>query len=172
MAYVPIREPGGSDFLLWRDSVTGAPVMSVRRMRGAGDYEDHYRLSDDEVDRFLIDPAAFARFADLAERRQLEERLVRPGRSFGPRAPRLRDRYVSKAPAYSIGRDEDSGQALFSIPVANATTDYLEHYRISEDELKLLLGHPEMAAAFAKCCGRRELDDRLVLEPGPDRGVY
>lgn len=172
MPYVPVREPDGSDFLLYRDSVTKAPVMSVRRMRGAADYEDYYRLSDDEVERFLSDPEAFATFADLVDRRQLEERLIRRPVSSEPLAPKLQDRYFSRALGYSIGRDADSGQALFSIMVANRMTDYLEYYRISEDELKLLLGHPEMAAAFAKCCGRREFDDRLVLQPGTDRGVY
>ena len=28
------------------------------------------------------------------------------------------------------------------------------------------------AAAFAQKCGRREEDDRLVMKPGTDRGVY
>ena len=50
--------------------------------------------------------------------------------------------------------------------------DYLEHYGISEDELQLFVSDPEAAAAFARCCGNRELDDRLVLKPGRDRGVW
>jgi hypothetical protein len=85
---------------------------------------------------------------------------------------RLEDLHVSQAPRYALGRAAGTGEPLFSIPVSNSLTDYLEYYRISEDELALFLAYPEEAEAFARSCGKRELDDRLILQPGSDRGVY
>jgi hypothetical protein len=79
---------------------------------------------------------------------------------------------LSRSPAYSLSRDGGSGQPLFEIPVSNQMVEYEEYYRINEAELALLLAHPTIAAAFARCCGGRQMDDRLVLKPGTDRGHY
>jgi len=172
MPYVPVREPDGSDYLLYRDSVTGAPALGVRRMRGAADYEDYYRLSDRELAYFLEREDALAEFADKADRRLLEERLVRFAFDGPPRAPHTKPLYVCRAMRYSLDRNIETGQALFTIVVASSAVEYEEWYRISEDELRLLLGHPELAEAFATCCGRHEFDDRLVLRPGTNRGYF
>jgi hypothetical protein len=172
MPYTVIRNNNDGFSTLMRDQATGAPVLSVRRARGAADYEDYYRLSDCELDHFLKREDALSEFAEQAERRLLEERLVRAATDGPPRAPRTKSIYLSRSTRYSLDRDADTGQALFSIVVGSSAVEYEEWYRISEDELRLLLGHPELAEAFAKCCGRREFDDRLVLKPGTMRGHF
>jgi hypothetical protein len=80
--------------------------------------------------------------------------------------------HVSQAPRYALGRDVRTNEPIFSIPVSNTLCDYPEYYRIDEGELARFLSEPEAAADFAQSCGRRELDDRLVLKPGTDRGYY
>jgi hypothetical protein len=95
--------------------------------------------------------------------------IPRPGRLT---RMKLQDLYVSQAPRYALSRDARTNAPIFSIPVSNTLVDYLEYYRIAEDELALFLADPEAAAAFARRCGNRELDDRLVLKPGTDRGFY
>ena len=80
--------------------------------------------------------------------------------------------HVSQAPRYALGRDARTDVPIFSIPVSNTLCDYEEYYRIDESELARFLSEPETAAAFAQSCGRREMDDRLVLKPGTDRGYY
>lgn len=79
---------------------------------------------------------------------------------------------ISQRPRYAIERDIVNGQPLFTIPVAGPKVDYEELYRLSETEFLTLLDDPAAAAAFAQCCGRREMDDRLVLPPPAARGVY
>ena len=61
---------------------------------------------------------------------------------------------------------------MFEIPVSSGPASYEEYYRINEAELALLIAHPPVAAAFAECCGRHEMDDRLIGEPGRNRGTY
>ena len=85
---------------------------------------------------------------------------------------RMTGLHVSHDPRYALGRLADTNEPVLSIPVSNTLADYEEYYRISEDELRLFLDHPEVAAAFARCCGRREADARLALKPGTDRGHY
>ena len=80
--------------------------------------------------------------------------------------------FVSREHRYALERDDVAGEAVLSIPVSNRLTDYEEYYRISEEELEGFMADPEAARAFAQSCGRRERDDRLVLKPGSDRGVY
>ena len=69
---------------------------------------------------------------------------------------------------------DKGGRADLSVK-ESAEVALLEKYLppgVSEDELQLLRRHPEIGTAFARCCGRREMDDRLVLESGPNRGTY
>jgi hypothetical protein len=80
--------------------------------------------------------------------------------------------HVSREHRYALERDLQTGGAVLSIPVSNALVDYLEWYVISEEELERFLSDEASARAFAVQCGRHEHDDRLVLKPGRDRGVY
>jgi hypothetical protein len=73
---------------------------------------------------------------------------------------------------YALERDTQTGTPVISIPVSNGLADYCEYYRISEGELEHFLTDEGAAAAFAGQCGRHEQDDRLVIKPGANRGVY
>ena len=78
--------------------------------------------------------------------------------------------HVSRADYYALGWDRDEACHYLSIPVANRMTDYDEYYRLSAAEFQTLAADREAARAFADRCRRRELDDRLILPPGTDRG--
>jgi hypothetical protein len=79
---------------------------------------------------------------------------------------------VNRERRYALERDTQTGMPVFSIPVSNGLADYSEYYTISEDELAHFLTDEAAAAAFAGQCGRHEQDERLVLKPGANRGVY
>jgi hypothetical protein len=79
---------------------------------------------------------------------------------------------VNQERRYALERDTQTGTPVFSIPVSNRLADYSEYYTISEGELAHFLADEAAAAAFAGQCGRHEQDERLVLKPGTDRGVY
>ena len=85
---------------------------------------------------------------------------------------RYRAVHVSHNPRYALERDVVTGEPVFSIPVSNGRVDYEEWYSIAEQEFEQFLADQELAKDFAFRCGRRELDERLILEPGSDRGVY
>ena len=79
---------------------------------------------------------------------------------------------VSPERRYALERDTQTGTPVISIPVSNGLADYCEYYTISEGELAHFLTDGAAAAAFASQCGRHERDDRLVIRPGANRGVY
>lgn len=85
---------------------------------------------------------------------------------------RYRTIRVSQSPRYALERDVTTGAAVLSIPVANSMVEYEEYYAISEQELESFLADEALARDFAARCGRRELDERLILKPGADRGHY
>lgn len=85
---------------------------------------------------------------------------------------RFRPIYASREHRYALERDGETGDPVLSIPVSNTLMDYTEWYVISESELDGFLSDEPSAQAFAKQCGNHEHDDRLVLKPGTDRGVY
>ena len=163
-----------TDWALYRDVESRAPVFSMRRMRGAADYEDYYRISEEEAARFLEDLAALNAFADRVDRRELENRLIPPQpRVFAsPTGPRFVPMLVNRADRYALEREAATGAPVFSIPVANAMVEYCEYYRLSEDEFRALVMDKALARDFAQRCGRREMDERLIFQPGTDRGVY
>ncbi|MGU3645350.1 hypothetical protein ACLBXX_10310 [Microbacterium sp. C23T] len=83
---------------------------------------------------------------------------------------RFVDSFFDKDNRYSLGRDTGSLSAYLSIPVSSSTVDYEEYYAISDAEYSTLSGDLEAAKAFAEQCRRHELDDRLILKPGWNRG--
>jgi hypothetical protein len=85
---------------------------------------------------------------------------------------RLQAVHVSQNPRYSLERDLETGNPFFGIPVSNSLADYTEWYSISELEFEQFLADADAAGQFAARCGRRELDDRLLLKPGRERGFY
>jgi hypothetical protein len=191
MRYQPIRRYPHDRFSLGRDSLTGEPVFAIAVPLHVGHYTAYYRISEEELGDFLADEEQLLSFAARVEHCELEIRHMTAALSMdtpeggvntGPAVtadglPRLSLKiesmlHLSKSPPYSISRDARTDEPLFEIPVSNRMVDYEEYYRINEAELELLLAHPSIAAAFAECCGRRRMDDRLVLKPGTDRGYY
>jgi hypothetical protein len=85
---------------------------------------------------------------------------------------RFEPEFVSQEPPFSLGRNGETGKPVFAIPVRNRMVEYQEWYAISEEELEALRNDFDLAAGYATLCGRREMDDRLILKPGTDRGIY
>jgi hypothetical protein len=79
--------------------------------------------------------------------------------------------YVSREHRYALGVETESGHHFAAIPVSNQMVDYIESYRISDDEYLSFLENPSHAKEFVESCRRREQDDRLFLQPGRDRGT-
>lgn len=80
--------------------------------------------------------------------------------------------FASREQRYALCRDLETGRPVFSLPVQNQMSEYSEWYEISEEELSYLLLHEAAAINFARQCGARMHDLRLILRPGLDRGVY
>ncbi|MEJ1938840.1 hypothetical protein WDZ92_52250 [Nostoc sp. NIES-2111] len=80
--------------------------------------------------------------------------------------------YVSPMHRDALEREVGTLRPVFSIPVRNQTVEYAEYYTITEAEFGLFMADPDAAKAFAARCGRREMDDRLILQPGTDRGHW
>lgn len=71
---------------------------------------------------------------------------------------------------YSLGFDDKRDTHYLSIPVGNALVDYEEFYAIEKAEFDVFVSDPVAASVFANRARRRELDDRLLFQPGSDRG--
>lgn len=84
---------------------------------------------------------------------------------------RFVDVEVNRDGRYSLGRDTKTGAWFLSIPVANNMVDYEEYYRLDTDEYDRFQQDRKAALAFADACRVHIYDDRLILQPGADRGV-
>lgn len=87
------------------------------------------------------------------------------------RPKRFHDAYFSKEHRYSIGTDVTSGFRYLSIPVSSSAVDYEEYYEITPAQYEQLLADSSAAIEFAESCRRREQDDRLIQQPGWNRGT-
>lgn len=85
---------------------------------------------------------------------------------------RFESEFVSQDPPFSLGRNLETGKPVFAIPVRNRMVEYQEWYSISEEEMVALMKDFDLAAGYAYLCGDRDMDDRLILKPGTDRGIY
>lgn len=79
--------------------------------------------------------------------------------------------FVSKENRYSLGLETDSGMHYVAIPMSNQLVDYMERYRLSDDEYERFMTNQSQAVEFVESCRRREQDERLFMQPGKDRGV-
>lgn len=86
-------------------------------------------------------------------------------------AERFVDATYSRHYRYALGQDSIGGTKFLSIPVANRMADYEEYYRLSPDEYETFLADESAAVAFANECRRQAHDDRLIEQPGSDRGT-
>ena len=84
---------------------------------------------------------------------------------------KFQDTYVSREHRYALGVEVESGCHYAGIPVANQKVDYIENYKITDDEYEFFLENQTVAREFIGSCRRREQDDRLFLQPGRDRGT-
>ena len=80
--------------------------------------------------------------------------------------------FVSREHRYSLCRDLETGRPVFALPVQNQRVEYEEYYDVTEAELEHLLRDELAAKWFAKQCGDRDHDLRLLIRPGTDRGYY
>ncbi|PJG57843.1 hypothetical protein [Aeromonas cavernicola] len=71
---------------------------------------------------------------------------------------------------YSMGVDTISGRFYISIPVSNSFVDYEEYYDLEQWEFDLFKKNESEALLFVKKCRNRELDQRLLIKPGSNRG--
>jgi hypothetical protein len=83
---------------------------------------------------------------------------------------RFQDEQVSRDGRFSIGTDTRAGDPYLSIPVKNTLIDYEEYYRLTPEEHRRFAADTAAATAFADECRARLHDDRLILQPGSDRG--
>ncbi|MCV7266618.1 hypothetical protein [Mycolicibacterium doricum] len=79
--------------------------------------------------------------------------------------------FVSRLDRYSLGVETESGLYYLAIPVSNQMIDYMEYYKLSDEEYEALRGDLDQARDFADSCRRHEHDERLFMQPGTDRGV-
>jgi hypothetical protein len=79
--------------------------------------------------------------------------------------------FVSREHRYSLGVETTSGLHYVAIPVSNQLIDYMESYKLTNDEYESFSSDPTEAMKFVESCRRREHDDRLFMQPGRDRGV-
>jgi len=79
--------------------------------------------------------------------------------------------YLSTEHRYSLGIETESGTHFASIPVSNQMVDYVEAYKLTDNEYNSFRDDVSAAVTFVESCRRHEQDDRLFLQPGTDRGV-
>jgi hypothetical protein len=79
--------------------------------------------------------------------------------------------FVSREQRYSLGTETESGLHYLAVPVSNQMIDYMEYYKLSDEEYEALRGDSDLARDFADSCRRHERDERLFMQPGTDRGV-
>jgi hypothetical protein len=84
---------------------------------------------------------------------------------------RFEKAFVSRENRYSLGVEVESGVHYAAIPVSNQLVDYMEYYKLSDDEYERFLGEPSQALEFVESCRNRQQDQRLFMKPGSDRGV-
>ena len=82
----------------------------------------------------------------------------------------FKDTFVDRAQRFSLGIEEDSGRFYLSIPVSNQMADYEEYYALDREEYERFLADPSAAADLLERARNRQADDRLILQPGSDRG--
>ncbi|KRW61095.1 hypothetical protein AO726_07090 [Pseudomonas sp. TTU2014-080ASC] len=83
----------------------------------------------------------------------------------------FKDLLVCREQRYSIGVEEVTGKYYLSIPVSNRMIDYEEYYEIDNHEFNTFIDNPLLALPLVEKCRKREVDSRLLIKPGSDRGV-
>lgn len=83
----------------------------------------------------------------------------------------FQDVAVDRERRFSLGRETTTEQFYLSIPVALRLVDAEEYYLLTPEEFSRFRDDPEAAGRFADRCRQRSEDARLLVAPGPERGV-
>lgn len=83
----------------------------------------------------------------------------------------MNEAVIDRESKLPLGFDGRAGCHVLSIPVSNRMADYEEAYRLSVAEYEGLITDVAAARAFAEACRARRHGDRLLLQPGSDRGT-
>ena len=83
---------------------------------------------------------------------------------------KFHDLLIDRENKFSVGIEESTGKYYVSIPVSNSYVDYEEHYEIDRQEFENYRYHVRPALEFVKQCRARQLDARLIVQPGKIRG--
>ena len=73
--------------------------------------------------------------------------------------------------SFSIGIDTKTATPYLSIPVSNGFVDYEEYYSIPRDWAEQSDLHLPELRNFAGQCRDHKMDERLLQEPGSNRGT-
>jgi hypothetical protein len=84
---------------------------------------------------------------------------------------KFKDVTFSRELRFSLGIEEESGKHYVSIPVGNGLVDYEEYYEIDQATFDRYCADLPSALPFVERARRRELDDRLIVKPGKNRGT-
>lgn len=83
----------------------------------------------------------------------------------------MRPTYVDPVRRFSLEVDLDSGRTFLGIEVRNTAVEYTEWYEVDRATFARFEADPTLAHDLVERAKRRELDDRLLLPPGRDRGL-
>lgn len=84
---------------------------------------------------------------------------------------RFKDSKFYREYSFSVGVDTDTSTPYVSIPVSNGLVDYEEYYAIPPDWLAEPDHHLVELRQFVEQCRARKMDDRLLQQPGSNRGT-
>lgn len=83
---------------------------------------------------------------------------------------KFNDVWVNREERFSMGIEETTGRFYVSFPVSNSWAEYTEYYVIDQASFDLFRKDSDAALAFVMKCRRREMDERLMMQPGTQRG--
>lgn len=85
MSYNNTYFSGENRYWLGADSANSVYFLAIPVSSGNVDYNENYRLSSSQYDKFMRDPAAAAIFADECRRKKHDDLLLqKPDRNRGP----------------------------------------------------------------------------------------
>lgn len=84
---------------------------------------------------------------------------------------RFRDELFTRTGRFALGRDAETGQPYLSFPVSNRLVDYDEYYALTEAEYAAFRRDIRAADTFVRQARAHREDDRLIIQPGSDRGT-
>ena len=84
---------------------------------------------------------------------------------------KFKDTYVNKEHRFSVGQETGSGKYYISIPVSNQRVDYEEYYEISKEIHDQCPDNIDELVKLVNKCKKHEMDEKLIIKPGKDRGV-